>query len=99
MARVNSLITAFAKMGDAARLEGRPLPVIATDVFSARILIEAVAGDLGCPVGSLMRSEKGSPVFGMYDGIKIIALPAEACKHEVDGWREHFGPLAEIWSA
>lgn len=33
-----------------------------------------------------------------YDGVKIVVRRVDICQHEVDGWREHFGPLADIWS-
>lgn len=30
--------------------------------------------------------------------IEIVARRPESCQHAVDGWRDHFGVLAGIWS-
>jgi hypothetical protein len=98
----NTVMLLFNRIADEAKLQKRSDPVIATDLLTATLIAEALAEDLDCPLNELRpygQGYIGDPGWlYRFDGIKIVALTPEICKHEVDGWREHFGPLAEIWS-
>jgi hypothetical protein len=89
-----TLLEALSRLADNAQVHGAPLPIIETDVLSAIELVSMIARDTGYLAGS----SRSPDYVGMFDGVKIVARSPQSCKHEVDGWREHFGPLAEIWS-
>lgn len=96
-----SLYRALSHLADHAKILKRPLPIIETDLETACRLAELLASDLGCYRSDLTPRdplERAVGVVAMFDGIKIVARLPRSCKHEVDGWREHFGPLADIWS-
>lgn len=66
-----SIVRAILDAGDAARLSGRPSPVIQTDRETAETLVAAIAGEIGCRVSEL--GGCGAPgVVGMFDGVKIM---------------------------
>lgn len=92
------LIDALLALATQARLDCRPLPVIEMDFRSARQFAELVAQSIGCHLYDLQPNDRPDGCVAMFDGVKIVARRPQVCKHEVDGWREHFGPLAEIWS-
>jgi hypothetical protein len=95
-----SLADVLGCLADAARVKGLPLPVIETDYESARELRYLLAQSIGCRLDDLLPPgwPRANRCIAMFDGVKIIARRPQSCKHEVDGWREHFGLLAEIWS-
>lgn len=94
----------FSELANFARERSLPIPVIELHPSIAQRLADMLAAEIGDPAffgnrGCAMHTA-GRPVwlFGSFDGVSIIAPRAKTCKHEVDGWREHFGPLADIWS-
>lgn len=93
----------MAQLSDSAMMANRPPPVIETDLASAMLFASLLAQDIGCSLRELtpavLGDDRSSANFLIqFDGVKIVARRVDICKHEVDGWREHFGPLADIWS-
>lgn len=82
-----TLGNAISRMADDARMQGRSMPVIRTDIHSAMILAKVLADEIGC---NLM--PRSRDCVAMLDGVSIVAMPAPR-----DGYREHFGALAEIY--
>lgn len=91
MAEPVTLLEALSRIADTAALYRQPAPVIETDRASAQALASMIVMATGEP-----RLRHQPDCIAMFDGVKIVARRPEVCKHEVD-WREHFGPLAEIW--
>lgn len=92
------LSEALSRLSDHAKMDNRPDPVITTDRDSARFIMRLIEEDIGGDLSLGSRPRDWTPgVMGMFDGIKIVAGSRQICKHEVDGWREHFGLLADIW--
>lgn len=84
-----------------ATIKGREAPVIETDFESAKLFAILLAQDIGAPLRDLVPAAAmlgRADCLIQFDGVKIVARPVDICKQEVDGWREHFGPLADIWS-
>lgn len=101
---MRTLEDAILEMANRARELRAPAPIIATDLESAKILASIIADHAGTIVGQFMPRPLDI-VAGVgwtlcqYDGVKIVVRTDDPCQPAVDGWREHFGPLAEIWSA
>lgn len=87
----------LSHMADLALSSGVPKPVITIDGWAGYMLADAVGAEVGCGWSDLIPHREPGLIM-MYDGIKVVARREQICKHEVDGWREHFGPLADIWS-
>lgn len=88
------------RMSKHAREQGIPLPVIEMPLWAAQIFGSAVASEMNTVLSRLTPIEqyRKERIVLMYDGIKIVARRPQTCQPAVDGWREHFGPLADIWS-
>jgi hypothetical protein len=82
------LTEALSIISDKAKLDGMSPPVIQTDLLTAMELRWLINQELG---GFLPRQDD---CIAMFDGVKIVAAPQPDAK-----WREHFGILADIWSA
>lgn len=80
-------------LAERARILRNPAPVIETDMVSAIVLADALQRELPG-----FRWVPDGNVIAMLDGVKIVARHSNICKREVDGWRDHFGALADIWS-
>lgn len=61
----------LGEIGDQARLDGRPLPVLTTDRISARILGSALAHEIGCSISDLRSPDLPFGTIAMYDGVRI----------------------------
>jgi hypothetical protein len=88
---VMSITGLLSDIADAARSDGRSLPVIRTDIVSAIMLVGAIRREIG-PMSNINAPD----CVGMYDGVKILGYCDLVDPSELQ-WREHFGELAEIW--
>jgi hypothetical protein len=86
-----TLREALSRMADDARMHGRSIPFIHTDVHSAMILAKVLADEIGCTRSDL--TPRSGDCVAMFDGVSIVAMPAPR-----DGYREHFGALADIYA-
>jgi len=74
---MTTLLKALGAIGDAARLQGRALPVITTDLHSAWALRHMIEDELGGRLPMLpVRSPRGNYIV-MYDGVAIEAREAQ----------------------
>ena len=83
----------FHRIRRAADMIGDPAPIIYTDFGTAAEIRAALVDDLQCRGADLISASDPLSVM-QFDGVRVRFLPD---RPEV-GWREHFGPLADIWS-
>jgi hypothetical protein len=92
----HSLKKAIDRATYEARVYGRPTPVIRSDSSTLLALGSALAEEIGCSLSDLRQFNEPGSLF-MYDGVRfeIDRSPPVAV---TDAWREHFGPLTEIYN-